>query len=154
MRDKLDIRYPSFGRRVKAAIAAKGEDLRAVSSALGVTYESVRRYAGGVSMPRQDALQALAVHLGVTKDYLLGEQEELASESATILASPPSKEQMERLESLLRGRHPNGFQATVMQPLQGGMWTRRITTSRAGDAPQYFLLIGGSSIDELMEAIE
>jgi len=156
MAEKLAVRHPALGRRIKAAIAEKGTDIRSVSGALNMSYESVRRYVGGISKPRPEALDALAAHLGVTRGYLLDDQDATALTPASVgrtEVATPTKEQLEGLKALLTQRHPNGFSATVMQRLPVGVWLERMVTSRAVDAPQYFLLLGASSLDDLVDLI-
>ena len=153
---KLDVRHAALGRRIKAAIAQQGTNIRGVSKALGLTYESVRRYAGGISKPRPDTLEALAAHLKTTRGYLLDDEDSAAPEApmaANASNAHPTDEQLERLEDLLKQRHASGFNATVMQRISGRIWSHRIGTSRSADAPQYFVLLG-SNLDDLIAAMQ
>jgi transcriptional regulator with XRE-family HTH domain len=149
---KLDVRYPEIGKLIKAAMAAKGVDIRTTAKATEISYESVRRYGAGISKPRANALDSLARYLGTTEAHLLGENTTLSAVKSDSPEQTPTREQVERLSEHLRKLHPNGFSLTVMQPINGGLWSRRPDVAKETNAPRYFVILG-SSIDEIIDSL-
>ena len=66
-----------IGQRLKLARAAAGLSLRELEEKIGnlVTAQAIGKYERDESMPSSKVLMALADALGVSEDYLLGEQE-------------------------------------------------------------------------------
>ena len=66
-----------IGQRLKIARAAAGLSLRGLEAAIGnrVTAQAIGKYERGESMPGSGVLIALADALGVSVDYLVGDQE-------------------------------------------------------------------------------
>lgn len=66
-----------IGQRLKLARAAAGLSLRDLQAQIGnrVTAQAIGKYERNESMPSSGVLIALCLALGVTEDYLLGDQE-------------------------------------------------------------------------------
>ena len=66
-----------IGRRLKIARTAAGLSLRGLETAIGnhVTAQAIGKYERSESMPGSGVLIALADALGVSVDYLVGDQE-------------------------------------------------------------------------------
>lgn len=66
-----------IGQRLKLARAAAGMSLRDLQAQIGnrVTAQAIGKYERNESMPSSGVLIALCAALGVTEDYLLGDQE-------------------------------------------------------------------------------
>jgi transcriptional regulator with XRE-family HTH domain len=71
MVEKLRIRYPDFGTRVRDAMGKHGVTRRQIAEALGVKVEMARRYAEGKAKPRHDKMRDLARLLGNIDPALL-----------------------------------------------------------------------------------
>lgn len=70
MAEKLRVRYPKFGERLRRRLHNIGGDVGELKKELDVTYEMARRYYNGIAMPRAEKMERLARYLGVMKAWL------------------------------------------------------------------------------------
>ena len=155
----MEIRFSTFGRRVKEAIAAAGTDIRTISKQMGMSYEGVRRFAAGETIPRPKNLQKLADLLGVKVDYLLRESEELGElptkTQPTIdngKDTSLSTEDWERIETFLSKQNPDGFKFTVLANMNGKIWATRKSHGNLDNPPRFVLMLSGK-VDDLLDAL-
>lgn len=67
----VEKKHQDFGARVTLAMRTAGLTLPELHKRMApLSYEIVRRYAAGETMPRPDALEKLAKCLGVTSEWL------------------------------------------------------------------------------------
>ena len=64
--------FPRFGAAVTAAMKRAGHTDEEVSGMIGVTREMVRRYRGGITLPRPKPMKKLAELLGINEAALYG----------------------------------------------------------------------------------
>jgi transcriptional regulator with XRE-family HTH domain len=67
---KLSVRYPEFGKRVRARAEEKNISIADIQHGLKVTYEMARRYWEGIAKPREPKMRKLADLIGAKVAWL------------------------------------------------------------------------------------
>jgi transcriptional regulator with XRE-family HTH domain len=97
---------PLRGDRIKEFRERKGLTQRELAEVSGVTLYQISRYENDRSDISADSLEAIARHLGVSTDYLLG----LVDDPGKILAIDLLPDQAKLLEA-----YESGDSATIME---------------------------------------
>lgn len=63
-------KYQAFADRLNSLMREEGVDVNALKDISGVSYEMARRYTLGTAKPRDEKLEKIAKHFGVTMPYL------------------------------------------------------------------------------------
>ena len=157
-----------IGTRLKLARSAAGLSLRGLEEEIGnrVTAQAIGKYERGESMPSSGVLIALADALGVSVDYLAGDQEELTLVGADF-----------RKKAITSKREEAQVQARVLHMLErylmveklldlpsvewdkppGAPWPvvgSLVEAERGADALRHYWSLGSKSIPDLVELLE
>lgn len=89
---------PSIGERIAKARQRRGVTQEGLAEALGIHRQQLSRFETGRSSPSAEQLRALAEHLQVSVDEILGVSGDLATTLSTIRAS------LDRLEAEISAR--------------------------------------------------
>lgn len=80
----FEVKYPDFADRLNQAMNQYSATISSLSRQTGISYEMVRRYSNGYSIPRADGMAKIADTLGVSAAWL-----QFGDESATQTPPPP-----------------------------------------------------------------
>ena len=81
----FEVKYPDFADRLNQAMNQSSATISSLSKQTGISYEMVRRYSNGYSIPRADGMAKIADALGVSAAWLQ------FGDEAAIQASPPPR---------------------------------------------------------------
>jgi transcriptional regulator with XRE-family HTH domain len=90
MRLAMTAKYQVFADRLDEAMRGRGVTSSKLAKEVGVTYESVRRYLDGVSMPRESNLERLGQALGVNAAWLRDDRFAVKLSDSESKANPES----------------------------------------------------------------